>query len=110
VVEVRASRWIAIRETLFGALVLLIGVCAFIAGWVKNTHTGPGVVTWPLLGVSVGGMFIFGALRNRIVVSAADAKYSWLSPPLSYRRTLSICQEAADKARASQIYLVSSHA
>jgi hypothetical protein len=109
IVEVSIRRCVPIGGTLMGVLLIFVAVVVFHAGWIKNTHTGPGVVTIPLLCGFLGITLLFGALRNRIIVKSHTITVKWTSAPMTYRKTLSICQEAAEKARSYRVQLVESH-
>ena len=105
--QVRISRFFHIAGALLGVALVFIAGCVFVAGWVKNTHTGPGVVTIPLLLGIGGGTLVIGSLRNRIIVETPSHKYKWISSPLTYRKTLSICGEAAALCRSHGVLLIS---
>jgi hypothetical protein len=107
--EVCARRRFAILGVLAGVGILALGFCAFMAGWVNKTHVGPGTVTLPIACGIGGVVLVLGGVRNEIVVRTAGKEYRWLSGPLSYKRTLKLCQEAQDKARAHGVQRVSSH-
>jgi hypothetical protein len=105
--QVRISKFFHIAGALLGVALVFIAGCVFVAGWVKNTHTGPGVVTIPLLLGIGGGTLVIGSLRNRIIVETHSHKYKWISSPLTYRKTLSICSEAATLCRSHGVLLAS---
>lgn len=97
--ECKASKHVGIKGIIFGLLMLAQAFFAFMAGWVNQTHTGPGIVTYPLVCGIGGGLLVLGALRNRIVVVTHDATYQWISEPLTFHKTRAICLDAVHRCR-----------
>jgi len=108
--EVTTSRCFSFGGTLLGIASLSIAVFAFGAGWIKRTHTGPGIVMMPIFGGIGGVVFVLGAIRNRIIVRSNTKTLTWMCMPLNYRKTLPLCRKAAEKARAHDVETVQTHA
>lgn len=105
--QLKVSTKIAILGMLLGVVAILIGVAAFWAGWVAQTHTGPGVFTIPVLGPLGGLVLIFGGRRNVMSASTSDGtKVKWTSGPLlSMKESIPKCESAVSIARQHRIEL-----
>ena len=98
IVQVTTGRCVSVMGIIFGALLMMFGLFAFSAGWINKTHEGLGIFTIPVLCGIGGGTLVFGAIRNRITVLGLNKQFAWMSPPLTYKQTRPICQQAKDLA------------
>lgn len=105
--DVQIGRHLSIRGILGGIGLLVVAIAVFVAGWIKNTHGGPGVITIPLIAGIGGIILILGCIRNKITVFTSSGKYWWVSMPLNYNKTLSICLDATALCQANDVRVAS---
>ena len=84
-----------------GLVSLFIAFCAFRAGWIVQTHTGPGVVFLPIVGLLGGIVLIFGCRRNSVVMTTREGQnIKFLSGPLFARKqSIPKCEKIAQVAK-----------
>ena len=103
---------IAILGMLGGTIAIFIGFCAFWAGWVAQTHTGPGVFVMPILFPLGGLVLIFGGKRNFISgVTSEGVKIKWISGPLlATKESIRKCDAAVVVARKNRVNISGKYA
>ncbi len=102
--NVTIASCLSYKGILFGVLCLVVGVMVFIAGWIKSTHTGPGIFAIPVLGIAGGAIFILGARRNSIQVSSPGGTLNWRSAPMTYQKTLEYCQQVKRYCQQNNVH------
>jgi hypothetical protein len=91
--QVTTASTVSILGMLLGALTTFLGVCAFVAVFIRKTHVGG--YGFILVALLAGPVLILGARRNLITAVTRENSYRWMSGPLGYKRTLEICAKTA---------------
>ncbi len=111
VLDMQIRRCWSLRGALAAVLLLLMGGCGAMALWTgkfkSDLRFGQ---LYPFIFLVGGLVFLFGIVRNEIIVASHAGTLRWRSGPLQYKATLPACQAARAIAETNGVLNLTSHA
>ena len=83
--SVKMKRFFSFYSIFFGCVSALFGIIIFAHGWIKDTITGPGIITIPPIAIIGGDLLIISVKRVQVNVFTNGEWYRYISPLLGYK-------------------------